>query len=121
MVTVAVKQQIPEMSLRARTVEFQSVIASMEVTGRSGARQDSQDAMSLLVQSLQKLRSEGGHLYIVGNGGSAGVGSHAATDFLKCGKIRAATLYDASLLTCMSNDYGYDVAFAQILATEIGR
>ena len=117
--TVAVKQLF-DMSLHTRVTEFQGVIASMKVTGRSGATQDSQDAMSLLVQSLEKLRSEGGHLYIVGNGGSAGVASHAATDFLKCGKIRAATLYDASLLTCMSNDYGYDVAFAQILATVAG-
>jgi D-sedoheptulose 7-phosphate isomerase len=119
MVTVVVKQ-LREMSLRARTTEFQGVIASMEVTGRSGARQDSQDAMSLLVQSLEKLRSRGGHLYLVGNGGSAGVASHAATDFLKCGKLRAATLYDPSLLTCMSNDYGYDQAFARILATLAG-
>jgi len=118
-VTVVVKQ-LREMSLRARTVEFQGVIASMEVTGRSGARQDSQDAISLLLQSLEKLRSTGGHLYLVGNGGSAGVASHAATDFLKCGKIRATTLHEPSLLTCMSNDYGYDLAFARILATVAG-
>jgi D-sedoheptulose 7-phosphate isomerase len=108
------------MSLPARAMEFERVIASMEVTGRSGARQDCHDAMSLLIQSLEKLRSEGGHLYLVGNGGSAGVASHAATDFLKCGKLRAATLHDPSLLTCMSNDYGYHVAFAQILATVAG-
>lgn len=117
--TVVVKQ-LWEMSLRARTTEFQAVIESMEVTGRSGARRDSQDAMSLLVQWLEKLRSTGGHLYLVGNGGSAGVASHAVTDFLKGGKLRAATLHDPSLLTCMSNDYGYDLAFARILATAAG-
>ena len=117
--TVVVKQ-LGEMSLRARTTEFQGVIASMEVTGRTGARRDSQDTMLLLVQSLEKLRSTAGHLYLVGNGGSAGVASHAATDFLNCGKLRAATLHDPSLLTCMSNDYGYDLAFARILATVAG-
>ena len=116
----AVINQLRELSLRARTMEFQGVIDSMEVTGRSGARQDSQDAISLLVQSLEKLRSKNGHLYIIGNGGSAGVASHAATDFLKSGKLRAATLHDPSLLTCMSNDYGYELAFARILATVAG-
>jgi D-sedoheptulose 7-phosphate isomerase len=116
----AVVKQLREMSLRARTKELQGVIDSMEVTGRSGARQDSQDTMLLLVQSLEKLRSTAGHVYLVGNGGSAGVASHAATDFLNRGKLRAATLHDPSLLTCMSNDYGYDLAFARILATVAG-
>lgn len=116
----AVVKQLREMSLRARTKELQGVIDSMEVTGRSGARQDSQEAMSVLVQSLEKLRSTAGHLYLIGNGGSAGVASHAAIDFLNGGKLRAATLHDPSLLTCMSNDYGYDLAFARILATLAG-
>ena len=116
----AVVKQLWEMSLRARTRELQGVIDSIEVTGRSGARQDSQDTILLLVQSLEKLRSTAGHLYLVGNGGSAGVASHAATDFLNSGKLRASTLHDPSLMTCMSNDYGYDLAFARILATVAG-
>jgi D-sedoheptulose 7-phosphate isomerase len=105
------------MSLRARAEEFQAVIASLEVTDRSGTPHDTEEAMASLVGWLEGLRARGGHLYLVGNGGSAGIASHAVTDFLKCGRLRATTLHDPSLLTCMSNDYGYEVAFARVLAT----
>jgi D-sedoheptulose 7-phosphate isomerase len=106
-----------EMSLRARTAELQRVIASVAITDRSGAPRDAEDAVVSLVGWLEELRARGGHLYLVGNGGSAGIASHAVTDFLKFGRLRAATLHDPSLLTCMSNDYGYEVAFARVLAT----
>jgi D-sedoheptulose 7-phosphate isomerase len=45
------------------------------------------------------------------------VASHAVTDFLNVAKLRATTLHEPSLLTCMSNDFGYEVAFARVLAT----
>jgi len=43
----------------------------------------------------------------IGNGASAAISSHMATDFLKNGGIRAIAFNDSSLLTCISNDYGY--------------
>jgi D-sedoheptulose 7-phosphate isomerase len=111
----------PALSLHARAAEFRDVIASVEVTDRSGAARDAEDAMSSLVEWLETLRARGRHLYLVGNGGSAGIASHAVTDFLKFGRLRAATLHDPSLLTCMSNDYGYEAAFARVLATVASR
>lgn len=45
---------------------------------------------------------------IVGNGGSAGIASHVAVDFAKAAKVRAINFNEAGLLTCFSNDYGYD-------------
>ncbi len=113
----AVLKQAQNMALTARSAEFQRVIASTEVTDIEGARRESEPAIAHLIALLEELRARGGRLYVVGNGGSAGVASHAVTDFLNVGKLKAATLHDPSLLTCMSNDYGYDVAFAKILAT----
>lgn len=114
-------KHLQEMALGARAAEFQQVLASIEITNRSGGLQDTEDAMSVLIEWFEKLRTRGGHLYLVGNGGSAGVASHAVTDFLNCGRLRAATLHDPSLLSCMSNDYGYEAAFARILATIASR
>src|SRR5262245_50687440 len=119
--TMSVAFKPRELSLRARAAEFQDVIASMEITDRSGAPRDVEDAMASLVEWLETLRAGGGHVYLVGNGGSAGIASHAVTDFLKFGRLRAATLHDPSLLTCMSNDYGYEAAFARVLATVASR
>lgn len=50
---------------------------------------------------------------LIGNGGSAAIASHMAIDFTKNGKLRAITFNDASLLTCLSNDFGYENALAK--------
>ncbi len=113
----AVIKQKEDVSLDARVKEFQCVVATAEVTDLTGAQLDTEQAMAGMVALLEDLRERGGHLYLVGNGGSAGVASHSVTDFLNVGKLRAATLHEPSLLTCMSNDYGYEAAFARIVAT----
>jgi D-sedoheptulose 7-phosphate isomerase len=113
----AVISQAYNMALGVRGAALQQVIASAEVTDMEGMRRDTESAVSDLVAMLTEMRSRGGRLYLVGNGGSAGVASHAVTDFLNVGKLKAATLHEPALLTCMSNDYGYEAAFARILAT----
>jgi D-sedoheptulose 7-phosphate isomerase len=105
------------MGLAARAAEFQRIVAATEVTGADGLQRDPERSLDELLGAMKDLRGLGGRLYLVGNGGSAGVASHAVTDFLNVGKLRASTLHDPSLLTCMSNDYGYDAAFARILST----
>jgi D-sedoheptulose 7-phosphate isomerase len=105
------------LSLQARNAEFQRVLASIQVTGPGGAPRDPERAIVDMVALLKEFRSRGSRMYVVGNGGSAGVASHAVTDFLNVGKLRAFTLHDPSLLSCMSNDYGYESAFARIIAT----
>ena len=113
----AVLKQAQNMALATRSAEFQRVIGSLEATDIEGARRESEQAIADLIALLEELRARGGRLYVVGNGGSAGVASHAVTDFLNVGKLKAATLHDPALLTCMSNDYGYEAALARILAT----
>ena len=54
-------------------------------------------------------------IIIIGNGGSAGIASHMSTDISKNGKIRAMCFSDASLLTCLSNDFSYEDAFTEAL------
>lgn len=49
-----------------------------------------------------------GKLILLGNGGSAAISSHIATDFTKASGIRAITFSDADMITCYSNDYGYE-------------
>lgn len=52
-------------------------------------------------------------LMFIGNGGSAGIASHLAIDYSKNGHMPAMTFTDASALTCLSNDYGYEHVFAK--------
>lgn len=52
-------------------------------------------------------------ILFVGNGGSAAIASHMAVDFSKNGGKPALAFNDASMLTCVSNDYGYENVFAK--------
>lgn len=49
----------------------------------------------------------------IGNGGSASVASHQAIDFWRNGKIKAIAFNDGALLTCVSNDFGYEQVFSK--------
>ena len=43
-----------------------------------------------------------------GNGASASIADHGAVDFTKQGGIRARTFNESNLITCLSNDYGFE-------------
>ena len=47
-------------------------------------------------------------IIIFGNGGSASIASHFSVDLTKNAKIRCVNCNEADLITCFSNDYGYE-------------
>ncbi len=54
-------------------------------------------------------------VFWIGNGGSAALVSHLSQDLInQCG-VRSQTFNDPSLITCMSNDYGYEQVFKRPL------
>jgi len=107
---------IPSMGLAERVGQFADVMATIQITGNDGAARDVHRAMGEILAVLKSLRSRGGSLYVLGNGGSAAVASHAVTDFVNVGRLRATTVHDPSILTCMANDYGYENAYARMLS-----
>ena len=54
------------------------------------------------------VHKSGKKIILVGNGGSAAMASHVAVDFTKAAGIRAINFNEADLITCFSNDYGYE-------------
>lgn len=64
-----------------------------------------------IIKRVINLKEENKKLIFIGNGGSASIASHMATDFLKNGEIPAIAFNDASLITCLSNDLGYENVF----------
>lgn len=57
--------------------------------------------------AISKIKFNNGKLIFIGNGASASLASHAATDFTKQAKIRSVAFNDHNLITALSNDYGY--------------
>ena len=47
-------------------------------------------------------------IMIFGNGGSAAIASHVSVDLTKNASIRTVNFNEADLITCFSNDYGYE-------------
>lgn len=68
--------------------------------------------VDFLANELRGLRSQGGRLFVLGVGGSAGNASHAVNDFRKlCGIEAYAPSDNVSELTARTNDEGWDTIF----------
>jgi D-sedoheptulose 7-phosphate isomerase len=57
---------------------------------------------------IKNVENSGKKVIIVGNGGSASIASHLTVDFINAAKIKAMNFNDSSIITCFSNDYGYE-------------
>jgi len=71
---------------------------------------DSRNDSSILMlrDAIYKTHLNKGKLIFIGNGASASLASHAATDFTKQAKIPSIAFNDHNLITALSNDYGYE-------------
>ena len=63
------------------------------------------DSFKSLALNVKKVNAK---LIFAGNGASAAISAHAAVDFTKQAKVRGITFNEADLITCYSNDYGYE-------------
>lgn len=55
-----------------------------------------------------KVREGKKKLMFGGNGASSSISSHGAVDFTKQAKVRSTTFNEPNLITCFSNDFGYE-------------
>lgn len=76
-----------------------------------GAEWTMEHATSMVCSILRSANK----VFVVGNGGSAAMASHVATDLMRAGKA-AMTLTDPAILTCMTNDGNYAHAFGDQLS-----
>lgn len=83
------------------------------VTMLSGQSLEMAEAVNQVMALARRTHAAGNKLIFVGNGGSAAISSHMATDYSKNGDVRAMALNDTSMLTCLGNDLGYERIFAK--------
>lgn len=87
-----------------------------EVTDRGGATVSLTDFYRRVIEWCRTAHEGGNTIHLVGNGGSAAIASHIATDLCKNGGIRARAHNDAAMVTCLANDYSYEEAFSRQIA-----
>ena len=54
-------------------------------------------------------------IIILGNGGSSSVASHISQDYMKFQGKKVSILSDPSMITMLTNDFGYDKAYEKFL------
>lgn len=93
------------MNLQSYLAEYPRLLANPEIPG----------LITRLKDRIAEARDAGRKLMLAGNGASASIASHLATDFSKQGRVRAMAFNDANLITALGNDCGYESWIAKAL------
>ncbi len=93
--------------------ELDRLILSCIVTDADGAPMSLDHGCAEALIMFDELKASGRKIMLVGNGGSAAIASHEALDFWNAGAIKATAFNDSAQLTCLSNDYGYDLVYSK--------
>jgi len=91
--------------------EFGNLLVKTEVTDADNNSIDFADGVAEAIKLITSRASENCKVIFIGNGGSASIASHQAIDFFRNGRMRAICFSDSSLLTCLSNDFGYQYVY----------
>ena len=87
------------------------VITSIKVSDKKGTVLDFYDGIESVGDLLVFQAASGRKVMFIGNGASAAISSHMASDYSKNGGLRAMAFNDIALLTAVSNDWGYQHVF----------
>jgi D-sedoheptulose 7-phosphate isomerase len=90
---------------------IKQLLNSVDVSDDLGAEIGFHDGIVLASELIQEQTAAGKKLIFIGNGASATISSHQATDFWKNGRMKSIAFNDAAGLTCISNDFGYEHVF----------
>jgi D-sedoheptulose 7-phosphate isomerase len=66
------------------------------------------EKINIIKNLLIETKKNNSKTMIFGNGGSAAIASHVSVDLTKNANIRCTNYNEADLITCFSNDYGFD-------------
>lgn len=91
--------------------ELINILSKIKVSDKRGNSISFDKATSRISDCIITRCKEGNKIMLIGNGGSASIASHISTDFLKNAGCPAIVFHDSSLITCVSNDLGYERVF----------
>tara|TARA_Y100001936_G_C15936567_1_gene592353 strand:+ start:382 stop:978 length:597 start_codon:yes stop_codon:yes gene_type:complete len=105
------------MSLKENAESFYSnlsyLLKKIQATQKNKGSLNFFEAIESVGQLLMAQTEVGKKIIFIGNGASASIASHMSTDYWKNGGMRAVAFNDAALLTCLSNDCGYENVFGK--------
>lgn len=90
---------------------------NFEATDKKSQPLSFAEAITQAAALVSKQSQQQKKVIFIGNGGSAAVASHQAIDYWRNGGFPAIAFNDGALLTCISNDFGYEQVFSKPIAT----
>lgn len=105
------QQKVSREKIHSYFEKLGELYQTIEVTQLTGNPLAFGEAVDQMIQTAIKTHKQNQKLIFIGNGGSSAIASHMAIDYWKNGGIRATAFNDPALLTCLSNDYGYEYVF----------
>jgi D-sedoheptulose 7-phosphate isomerase len=88
----------------------------VEVTDGSGIAVDQRSGLADAAKAVRRASAAGKTIFVIGNGGSAGIASQVAYAFTHFKGVAALCLNDPSALTGLGTDHGYGQVFSRQLA-----
>ena len=104
------------MAIGQAASQFAQLLTHSVFTGNQGQTLDGEAVIQQLLAEFARVREQQAKIMVLGNGGSAAIASHVITDLRNVGGLCALTLHEAAPLTCFTNDFGYEQAFAKQIA-----
>lgn len=96
--------------------EAQRLFSGVEVTNTDGQEIDFETAITDLATRLLKLNCDSRQLiFLVGNGGSAGISSETSHRLWKFCNVPARTFNDPVIMSSTANDHGWEEVFSRPL------
>jgi D-sedoheptulose 7-phosphate isomerase len=101
------------------TTSFSSIIKAHQEAVRLSFEGDGEKILQKTAELIASALKQGNKILLCGNGGSAADSQHIAAEFVgrfkkeRRGLPAIALTTDTSALTCIANDYGYDVVFSR--------
>jgi len=95
--------------------EIKDALEGTRFTNRAQGVLKEDEGLRRAITFLKESRRNRKKVMLIGNGGSAAIASHMAQDFSKAAGLRAVAFNDASLLTCLANDYSFEDMFSKAI------
>lgn len=91
--------------------KLSELLLGLQVTDGDGTVLSLDEATDKAVDMILRVKQASQKVVLIGNGGSAAIASHMQNDLCKAVEVRAIVFNEPSLLTALSNDYGYGCVF----------
>jgi D-sedoheptulose 7-phosphate isomerase len=104
------------MQMKQTVKEFQDVLLNTQITTITQQPFSLEEGLDAIIHLIDNCRAQHKTVYVIGNGGSAAIASHVVVDLLNTVKMKAMSMLNPAVTTCLSNDYGYEYVYEKQLA-----